>query len=139
MSINVTKIACSELADVMSRELDVYLTNTQADVDAAIEETAKETVEELNRTSPVRKGKGGGKYAKSWDYKKDGTIRGMYRNSTVVYAEGKQYRLTHLLEFGHAKVNGGRVEARPHIRQAEENAATRLYTKLLRKLRYTDW
>lgn len=131
MSINVDKLAVTVMEN-----LEIYLANTQEGVDAAVLETAKETVEELNRTSP--RSQQGGEYAESWDQKRDNKIRGKWFMSRIVYAKSPNYRLTHLLEFGHAKVNGGRVPAQPHIRQAEENAATRLYTKLLRKLRYND-
>lgn len=131
MSINVDKLAIAVMEN-----LEVFLANTQEEVDAAVLETAKETVEELNRTSPRRPQ--GGEYAESWDQKKDNKSREKWWLSRVVFAKSPNYRLTHLLEFGHAKVNGGRVPAQPHIRQAEENAATRLYTKLIRKLRYND-
>lgn len=127
MSINIDKLSVEVMKD-----LDIYLANTIEDVEAAVLETAKETVEELRSTSPAQTGD----YAKGWAHKKDPTIRGKWRMSRVVYSKGEEYRLTHLLEFGHAKVNGGRVSARPHIRQAEENAATRLYAKLVQKLRY---
>ena len=131
MSINVDKLAIAVMEN-----LEIYLANTQEGVDAAVLETAKETVEELNRTSPRRPQ--GGEYAESWDQKMDNKSRGKWWMSRIVYAKSPNYRLTHLLEFGHAKVNGGRAPAQPHIRQAEENAATRLYTKLIRKLRYND-
>jgi hypothetical protein len=125
--INIDKLA----VEVMG-ELDLYLGNTVETVSRAVEETAEETVEELNRTSP----KGAtGEYAKSWDHKRDPGIKGKYRLSRVVYANKPDYRLTHLLENDHAKVNGGRVKGKPHIRKAEENAETRLMAKLARNLR----
>lgn len=128
MAINVDKLA----VEVM-RELEIYLANTIDDVDNAVIETADATVEELRETSP--KQDGGGDYAKSWAQKRDPRVRGKWRMSRVVYCKGEEYRLTHLLEFGHAKVKGGRVDARPHIRQAEDHAAELLYLKLTAKLR----
>lgn len=130
----MARINIDQLANEVMREMDIYLSNTVADVENAVLETAEETVEELKRTSPVG---ATGDYAKSWKHKKDTSIRGKWWCSRVVYSKKPDYRLTHLLEFGHARVNGGeRVPGQPHIRKAEENAITRLYAKLVKKLRY---
>lgn len=128
----MAKINIDKLAVEVMRELDLYLANTVEDVDQAVLETAKETVKELQKTSPSLTGD----YADSWAQKRDNTIRGKWWFSRVVYSKKPDYRLTHLLEFGHAKVSGGRVSGQPHIRKAEENASVRLYAKLLQKLRY---
>lgn len=71
---------------------------------------AKKTAKNLKAYSP----KNSGSYAKGW---RVSDIKGkkIIHNKT-------DYRLTHLLEYGHAKVNGGRVPPKVHIRPAEEQA-----------------
>lgn len=94
-----------------------------------IEETAVETVRYLKANSPkgTRKSKS---YAKTWKADRNKHFTGAYRWSMTVYND-KNYRLTHLLENGHAKVNGGRTKAQPHIAPAAEVAGQVLYDKAL--------
>lgn len=125
-TINIDKLAVQVMTN-----LDIYLGNTVQMVEQAVEETAELTVEKLNRISPVGTT---GKYAESWDHKKDSKLKGKNRYSRVVYSEDR-YRLTHLLERGHAKVNGGRVAARPHIKNAEKFASDTLYDLLVENLK----
>lgn len=120
--INVDKLAL----EVM-RNLDIYRNNTVEMVEEAVVETSKETVAELKKTSPVGPT---GKYAKSWAHKRDPALRGKWRYSMVVYSKKPKYSLAHLLEKGHAKAGGGRVEGRAHIAPAEKNAIKRLEDKL---------
>lgn len=57
-------------------------------------------------------------YSKSWTKKvTKNPITGVY--SVTIYNK-KYYRLTHLLEKGHAKVNGGRTTAYPHIAPTQD-------------------
>lgn len=110
------------MADIQ-KEIMAILNATGSSVDTALTETlkisAKNTVKDLKATSPKRSGK----YAAGWTSKADG------KNSYVVY--NKTYRLTHLLEKGHATRLGtgkgrytygykARVKAMPHISPAEQ-------------------
>ncbi len=57
-----------------------------------------------------------GSYSKSWFIKKGQKARDIY--SKIVYNRD-YYRLTHLLEFGHANRDGSRTKPIPHIRKTE--------------------
>ena len=45
-----------------------------------------------------------------------------------------RYQLAHLLELGHVKRGGGRVQAQPHIASAEERGNEKLVNTIRQKL-----
>jgi len=108
------------IADTITRELVAFSSDLAERVDEAVEKTAGETVDVLRKTAPVRKGK----YAKSWAKKK------LYPGHYVVYSRKPHYRVTHLLEKGHAKRGGGRVQAYPHIGLAEDFAKQQVVNRI---------
>ena len=69
------------------------------------------------------------RYAKSWTTKK--TAENSHKLEMVVHSKGR-YQIAHLLEKGHAKRNGGRVEGKPHIAPAEQHGEE-LLESLIRK------
>ena len=111
-----------KLADAVVKELMEY---SQDVVDATKEECVKvadETKQLLQTTSPKRTNK----YARGWRQKTTYEDKGNIR--VTVY--NTRYMLTHLLENGHAKVNGGRVNGIPHIAPAERKAGELLEEKV---------
>lgn len=76
---------------------------------------AKDAVKKLKSNSP----KLTGSYAKGWRQKENKFIG---QPNTHIIHNKTDYQLTHLLEKGHAKAGGGRVEAIPHVRPAEQEA-----------------
>ena len=92
---------------------------------------AKQAVTELKSTSPAKTGD----YRKGWKVKKVNKKNGVFE--VTVYNK-TDYQLTHLLEYGHAKIIGGRnlgtVKAYPHIEQAEQNAINKVESELRIKL-----
>ena len=98
------------------------------DVAEAVEETGKLTRDEIRANA---RRYGWKKYPQSWTVKKDN--KGLYAKS-IVYAGKDGYRIAHLLENGHAKRNGGRVRAYPHIRPAEEKAERTLLKLVSQKI-----
>ncbi len=116
--VNVDK-----LAGEIVLAIQTYTQDVSEAVDEAARETAKAIAADLRETSP----KDTGEYAKGWTARKEGP--GRY----VVYNK-KKPQLTHLLEHGHAKSSGGRVEGRPHIKPAEERHVPQLERKIVQIL-----
>lgn len=101
-------LVAEQLSDILD-EIEKNLDDSSQD---AFKKGATEAVEVLHAKSPRRPG--GGKYAAGWTLKPvTGPLKGY-----IVY-NATDYQLTHLLEKGHAKRNGGRVRAIPHIRPVE--------------------
>lgn len=96
------------LANEIAKALTEYTDEVTKGIEQEKKDKGKKAVQLLKQSSP----KDTGDYAKGWTTKNvDG--------KQVIYNK-TEYQLTHLLEFGHAKRNGGRVAARPHIRPIEE-------------------
>lgn len=98
----------NDLSKEIVKQLQLYKSEVEDEIEIAKDEVSKEAVQELKKNSP----KLTGSYSKGWRIKKIG-------NSTVIHNQ-TDYQLTHLLENGHAKADGGRTQAYPHIRPAEE-------------------
>lgn len=101
--------------------LEDYAENIQEAVAQAVEKTGKQALKTVKAKSPVRKDRGGGRYKKGWRMKTEriGVFKTQAKVSVYNATDGP---LVHLIENGHQKVNGGRVEGIPHVRPAYEEA-----------------
>lgn len=110
----MANISIDQLAAEIAKGLADYSQEVVEKVNVSSEAVGKAAVKQLKQTSPKRHGK----YAKSWTMKTEPEVGQPHKR--IVHVKAPHYRLTHLLEHGHAKVGGGRVEGIPHIRPAEE-------------------
>lgn len=117
------KVTIDNLASEISKDLAEYANVVAEDVKDAVEEVAKQAVKDIKANAP----KNTGKYKSGWTKKQ--VKRGSETVEIVIYNKNKP-QLTHLLEKGHAKVGGGRVEGKPHIAPAEEAAEKSLLGKV---------
>ncbi len=87
-------------------------------IQEASKDTAKEVVKELKKAGDFNNGND---FRKGWAQKTESTRFGA---SVVVYNKTKP-GLAHLLEFGHAKQNGGRTKAFNFIAPINETVETK--------------
>lgn len=122
----MANIPVNQLTSAIVKELEKYSKMVTEEVEEAKQVTAKELKQAIQQKSPVRDAAGGGDYKKGWRVKKDKA------NKSFIVHNKDRYQLTHLLEHGHAKRNGGRVNGQVHIRPQEE-AAIRDYLERIEK------
>lgn len=102
------KVKVDGLADAVELELQNYSAEVKEGMAEAYKKIITQCVKKLRETSPKRTGG----YKKSWTKKVEVSRFGI---SARAYAGKGFSNLTHLLEHGHAKAGGGRVEGIPHI------------------------
>ncbi|ATC60534.1 hypothetical protein [Pseudolactococcus raffinolactis] len=113
-----------DIASEITKALTEYTSEVEEKLDEIKADVADETVNMLKVNSPTGRR---GKYAKGWRKKKDGT--------SYIIHNATDAGLTHLTERGHAKRNGGRTQAQPHISTAEEMAIKKFENKIERAIK----
>lgn len=120
-------VSIDGLADAVMEELAEYNKLVEETMKKAVTKAGQTVRKEIQAGAPERSGK----YAKSWRTKK---TRESSRVLEVTVYSPSRYMLAHLLEHGHAKRNGGRTRAFPHIAPAEEIGEKQLEADIIRGL-----
>ncbi len=115
------------MAAAIMEGLTEYVNLATDDLKAAVKKAGTTARKEIQANAPSDTGT----YAKSWSVKN--TKETSNTLEVTVYSRNR-YQLAHLLEFGHAKRGGGRVNGKSHIAPAEEKAVSELEQEITRKL-----
>ena len=91
--------------------LEEYALGIENGVEEVADKVTKKGAKTLKATSPKRRPK----YFAGWQV----TKQPLGVSSIYIIHNAKYPGLPHLLEFGHATVNGGRTMAQPHIKPVE--------------------
>lgn len=107
-----------ELTELIVSELENYTEEIDQKMQKEIDKVAKEVKIDLDTNPNIPKRTG--EYSRKFYIKKEAQGMGYKR----VRVANKKYQLTHLLEYGHALINGGRTRAYKHWESAQEIADT---------------
>lgn len=112
------KVTPEDMTKVLNDILQDYVKEVKDAYGNVGKEVAELGVQALHQDSPKRSGE----YARTWTYKEE---KGFMGYPTYTIYNEKNYRLTHLLEYGHVVRNGtkrvvGEAKANPHIKDVED-------------------
>lgn len=123
-------IHVNALAKAIAGELEEYNQAVTQKTKETVDEVANGVKREIDRHTTFKDRTG--KYRKAMAVK---TVRESPKSKIKVwYVKAPHYRLTHLLEYGHAKRGGGRVQDFPHIKYGEKYAKEQLTKRIKEKV-----
>lgn len=125
--------------DMLSKEiikvLEGYVDDIEEDVEETVDIVTKKAKQELVQKSPKSGIARNTKYYKGWAIKTGGRTRKKHYYGKTIWNK-TNYQLTHILEFGHSKSDGTDwVDAKPHIREVEEEYSIQFADLLEKKIR----
>lgn len=108
----MANVSIDGLAAAVSRELTLYNKNVMQGIRKQVDKSMKQLVEETKGSAPVKTGK----YRSSIASKVTNSSDRAYEKTW--YVKGSAYRLSHLLNNGHALRDGGRYPGTQFITKA---------------------
>lgn len=114
----MANISIDQLANEITQAVKEYTEDVSEGIEKVVDDTAKAVLKEVKATAPVATGG----YAKGFKITKEDDDTGRKR---IIWNKKHGWK-AHLLEFGHAKRGGGRVDGKPHMRPAYEKYAADL-------------
>ena len=129
------KVSVDELSNVILEYLENFKDVTDEACKRGVLTTADEAVKELRSAHPAGSGRYGSwdEYDSGWKKRSSSMKTNQKGVMAVVYNE-KHYRLTHLLEKGHALIGGGRTQAFPHIAPVEQKCEDNLVKNIKKNI-----
>ncbi|MFV0363816.1 MAG: HK97 gp10 family phage protein [Suipraeoptans sp.] len=120
-------VSINDLANAVMAGLNEYADLAADDMKKAVKKAGSTVRKEIQLNAP----KDTGDYAKSWAVK---NVRETSSSLEITVYSRNRYQLAHLLEFGHAKRNGGRVSGKVHIAFSEEKGVHELENEIEKAL-----
>ena len=123
----MAEVKIKDLASEVLKGLTEYKDLVTDDMKTAVRKAGKSVKNDIRANAPKKTGA----YSKSWTVK---TTKETSESLELTVCSPSKYQLAHLLEKGHAKRNGGRTKAIPHIAPAEKKAVNELEDNIKRSL-----
>lgn len=117
----------NQLATAITNAVREYTEAVEEGIGREVKTTAGKVLKEVKQTAPKKTGE----YAKGFKV----TNKSLSGGRRYVVWNKDHYRRVHLLEFGHAKVSGGRVAGKPHLGPAYDKYADEMVANIQRIIR----